>query len=148
MRSQRVAVLRHQPLPVGGEPRDRGFLDVVGRHLHELGLRRRAGGGTARQQQVGQFVIRLEAAGLPRRRLRATRRPSWASGHSEAMNWVKAASAAAGPAMRDACAKSNRLTVMRIECGRPGSRVGQIEPALDASIRTSMRSSRVDRLAY
>ena len=58
------AVFLHQPLPFFGELRDAGFLDVVGRHLHELGLRRRAGRGPSGQDQIGQFVIRLEAAGF------------------------------------------------------------------------------------
>ncbi len=60
-----------------GQPRDARFLEVVGRHLHELGLRRRAGRGTARQNQIRQLVIGLEIArfgieGCPRdaRRLR------------------------------------------------------------------------------
>ena len=63
-RAQGVAMLRHQPLPFLRQPRNAGFLDVVSRHLHELGLRWRAGRGTSRQDQVWQFVIRLKTAGL------------------------------------------------------------------------------------
>jgi len=63
-RAQGVAILRHQPLPLLRQPRNAGFLDVIRRHLHELGLRWRAGRGTSRQYQIGQFVIRLKTAGL------------------------------------------------------------------------------------
>ena len=68
-------MLLHQLLPLGRQPRDRGFLDVIRRHLHELGLRRRAGRGPSRQDQIGQFVIRLEAArlGIERRARHAGR---------------------------------------------------------------------------
>jgi hypothetical protein len=62
-------MLDHQPLPLGGEPRDACFLDVIRRHLHEFGLRRRAGFGAAGEQQIRQFVVRLQPArlGLKRR---------------------------------------------------------------------------------
>ena len=57
-------VLLQQPLAFLGQPRDAGFLHIVGRYLHELGLRRRTGRGPPGQDQIGQFVIRLEAARL------------------------------------------------------------------------------------
>ena len=57
---QRGAMFLHQLLPLRREPRDGSFLDVIGRHLHELGLRRRAGSGPPRQDQIRQFVVGLE----------------------------------------------------------------------------------------
>ena len=44
-------------------------LHIIRRHLHEFGLRRRAGRGPARQDQIGQFVVGLEPArfGVERR---------------------------------------------------------------------------------
>jgi hypothetical protein len=61
---KRVVILLHQPLPFFGQPRDARFLEIIRRHLHELGLRRRAGGRAPRQDQIRQFVIRLETARL------------------------------------------------------------------------------------
>ncbi len=61
---QRRPVLREQLSPLVREPRDRWLLDVVGRHLHELGLRRITGGGTTGQDQVGQFIVGLQSRGL------------------------------------------------------------------------------------
>src|SRR6185312_7326005 len=40
------------------------FLDIVGWHLHEFGLRWRAGRGSSRQDQIRELVIGLESARL------------------------------------------------------------------------------------
>ncbi len=61
---ERGAIFLQQPLPFRRQPRDAGFFQIIGRHLHELGLRRRAGRGTTGQDQIGQFVVGLETAGL------------------------------------------------------------------------------------
>ena len=63
-RVQCVPVFLRQPLPLGRKPRDGRFLDVVGGHLHELGLRQRAGSGTSGQDQIGQLVVGLKASRL------------------------------------------------------------------------------------
>ena len=72
---ERGAILLHQLLPLLGQPRDACLLDVVGRHLHELGLRRRTGRGTAGQDQIGQLVVGLQPArlGIERRARNAGR---------------------------------------------------------------------------
>ncbi len=84
-RLQGGAIFLHQPLPLAGQPRDAGFLDVICRHLHEFGLRRRAGRGPSGQDQIGQFVIRLEPRVSASKVARETP-AACASGHSEAMN--------------------------------------------------------------
>ena len=59
---ERRTILVVEFAAVGGEPVDRGFLDVIGRRLHEFRL---AGGRLFRpagQHQIGQRVIRLEPA--------------------------------------------------------------------------------------
>ena len=63
-RGKCCAMLLHQPLPLGRQPRDAGFFQIVRRHLHELGLRRRTGGRASGQHQIGQLEIGLEAACL------------------------------------------------------------------------------------
>jgi len=85
-------MLLHQPLSFGGQPRDAGFLQVIGRHLHETrALRRRARSRDARA--ISDRAICSPArgpAGLGIETSRGIRRPACASGHSEAMNCVKA----------------------------------------------------------
>jgi hypothetical protein len=78
-------------------PRHR--LIIAGRGLHRPNRRPATapGDGTSRQDQIGQFVIRLEAFG-PRIEGAAQDAGGWASGHGEATNCAKPASgtAAAG----------------------------------------------------
>ena len=57
-------MLLHQFCPSAASRAMLRLLDVVGRNLDEFGLRRRAGGGPSRQDQIGQLVVGLEPARL------------------------------------------------------------------------------------
>ena len=126
---KRRAIFRHQPLPLLRQPRDAGFLQIIGRHLHELGLRRRAGRRTPGQDQIGQFVIRLEAA-----RLGIEGRARDACGlrfRPERGDECREAGIGAARAGRGWSNSRRPSTATNKQREQAHSRVGQIEAALD-----------------